>query len=157
MVNKGATPWNKGKKKINNLKLGAKLIDASGYVNIYRGSLSKRKSSDYELEHRMVMEEALGRDLLNTEIVHHIDGNKLHNLLDNLFLCNSVSHHRKVHAQLESISMLLVSSELIIFDKEIGEYRLAPKMSDLLSGVGEFGEPPNSNAEGNTEPSIHNE
>ena len=44
--------------------------------------------------HRYVMEQKLGRKLLRTEIVHHIDGNKLNNNPDNLELMTLVEHTR---------------------------------------------------------------
>lgn len=40
----------------------------------------------YVLEHRLVMAEMIKRPLLATETVHHIDGDKLNNALDNLQL-----------------------------------------------------------------------
>ena len=48
------------------------------------------------LEHREVMESALGRPLAPSEIVHHKDGNKLNNAPDNLELM-SVSDHTSHH------------------------------------------------------------
>lgn len=52
----------------------------------------------YELEHRIVMEEYLGRKLEDDEIVHHIDEIKNHNLIENLELCLKsvhISYHFK--------------------------------------------------------------
>lgn len=48
-------------------------------------------------EHRRVMEEFLGRALEPNEIVHHRDGNKENNSLENLELTNRrehIEHHR---------------------------------------------------------------
>lgn len=49
------------------------------------------------LEHRYIMEQHLGRKLLTSEIVHHIDGDGLNNDLSNLELM-SQSDHRREHS-----------------------------------------------------------
>lgn len=48
-------------------------------------------------EHRFVMEQHLGRPLKSTEVVHHIDHNRLNNAIENLQLIKSNSEHRKIH------------------------------------------------------------
>lgn len=48
-------------------------------------------------EHRIIMEQHLGRKLKSTEIVHHIDGNPQNNDISNLELLNSQSEHAKMH------------------------------------------------------------
>ena len=50
----------------------------------------------YKLEHRLVVEAALGRSLLRTEEVHHANGDKLDNRLENLLLV-SPSEHQSYH------------------------------------------------------------
>lgn len=50
-------------------------------------------ANGYVLEHRVVMENYLGRLLNNDEIVHHIDGNKKNNIIENLQVLSSSEHH----------------------------------------------------------------
>lgn len=47
--------------------------------------------------HRLVVEKAIGRKLLPTEIIHHIDGNKLNNSIENLLICTSPIAHKQFH------------------------------------------------------------
>lgn len=56
--------------------------------------------------HRYIMEQLLGRSLASDEIVHHKDGNKLNNSLDNLEVM-SRSEHTKLHmASLDNLKKL---------------------------------------------------
>lgn len=51
------------------------------------------------LEHRLLMEIYLGRTLLPTEILHHINENKLDNRIENLEITNA-SDHKKHHPEI---------------------------------------------------------
>lgn len=57
-----------------------------------------RTKNDYVLEHRVVMENHIGRLLRPDELVHHIDENKKNNDISNLEI-QSWPEHSKHHAQ----------------------------------------------------------
>jgi len=59
-----------------------RVIGTEGYASVADPTGKRR----YVLEHRLVMEQSLGRPLEEHETVHHIDGDKLNNDLSNLQL-----------------------------------------------------------------------
>jgi len=73
--------------------------------------------------HREKIEKSIGRKLMSSETIHHIDCNKNNDDLENLFLCSS-SKHKRLHYQLENISRELIKMGYIKFDKKKEEYCL---------------------------------
>ena len=49
---------------------------------------------------RYLMEQHIRRELLPTEIVHHIDGNPFNNNIKNLQLCKNQLKHMKIHKEM---------------------------------------------------------
>jgi hypothetical protein len=73
-------------------------------------------------EHQIAMEEELGRSLYKGEIVHHIDGDKGKNTIENLVLCESIQHHNRIHGQLEALAFLMFQQGKIMFCKSCTLY-----------------------------------
>jgi len=75
-------------------------IKRSGYWYIKDLKHPNGGKQNYIAEHRIVMEKKLGRYLDKKEIVHHKDGDKENNNVDNLELCESRGKHsRDQHAR----------------------------------------------------------
>lgn len=129
----GHLGWNKGKKypqttgdKHYRWK-GEKTQTSNGYILIYKPDHPFHSKTKYVYEHRLMMEEKLGRYLEHEEQVHHINEIKNDNRIENLYLCNNYSDHTKLHKQIERIALELFRSEKfgkIKFDCDIGEYYL---------------------------------
>jgi hypothetical protein len=76
-----------------------RMIDKDGYIRLWGSQF--RSHPNYStgglLEHVYVMSQHIGRGLKPDEVVHHIDGNKQHNDIENLRLM-SASEHAKLHS-----------------------------------------------------------
>ena len=99
---KGRVPWNKGTHgKMGLLQnhpnwKGGKNIDIRGYVRIYKPNHPKASSAGYVYEHRQEMERFLNRSIKSHEHIHHLNGNKLDNQIENLSLVSNPEHN-KIH------------------------------------------------------------
>lgn len=96
---KGITPkccsWNKGSK---GYKKKHKYIQGQEIIMRGRNYIVDYDSNyPYIIKARYVIEKYIGRKLQKNEIVHHINGNKLDDRLENLKLFSSVNQHIKEH------------------------------------------------------------
>lgn len=105
MSGKSNPMYGKRKEKSPRWK-GGKKIRSDGYVLVVAPpdhpypSDSSHGSIKYILEHRLVMEQHLGRYLLPEEVVHHIDENPRNNSIENLQLfANSAEHRHIAHGK----------------------------------------------------------
>ena len=69
---------------------GGKHIDIGGYVMVYKKEHPNATVKGYIGEHRLVMSEHLGRPLNKYENVHHKNGNRQDNRIENLELWNKM-------------------------------------------------------------------
>lgn len=76
---------------------GGKTTTSNGHIYIYSPNHPYRTKQNRVMEHRLVMEKYLGRYLDPKEIIHHINGNKKDNRIENLYLHKSKSDHVKMH------------------------------------------------------------
>lgn len=76
-----------------------KTIDR-GYVKIAGHYEHPRNHQGRVFEHILIMEECLGRYLKQNEVVHHINGNKQDNRLENLEVMTR-SQHKSMHTKLD--------------------------------------------------------
>jgi hypothetical protein len=75
-------------------------VSCHGYLQVKVPSHPEADHHGYVMEHRLIMEQHLQRQLNAKEVVHHINGVVTDNRIENLLLFPSQSAHVKHHAQL---------------------------------------------------------
>ena len=83
----GKPSWNKGK--------GKRYIFDRGYKYILMPEHPMARKNGYIAEHRLVMSKYLKRELYQNELIHHINGIKDDNRIENLSLLKKTTHHGK--------------------------------------------------------------
>lgn len=88
----------------------------NGYRLIYKPDCKKAMQSEnwrgYIYEHIYLSEKFLGRELLNNEEVHHLDGDKLNNRKSNLIVLLK-SQHSKLHRWISKGSPYKIKNKII--------------------------------------------
>lgn len=74
-----------------------KIVSKGDYLYCIVRNHPNRTKNDYVLHHRVVMENHLGRLLSTEEIVHHLNGDKKDNSIENLQVLTVLEHNR-IHA-----------------------------------------------------------
>ncbi|HEX9504160.1 MAG TPA: HNH endonuclease [Patescibacteria group bacterium] len=79
---------------------GGKWTDHQGYIHLRLPNYPQSNPRGYYREHRYVMEQHLGRFLKRSEHIHHINGNKQDNRIENLELFKNAMDHANHHISL---------------------------------------------------------
>ena len=75
----------------------------NGYVEIMMPDHPNARRNGTVFEHRLMAEKKLGRILTKEETVHHIDGNKCNNDLDNLMVFKTSADHSAFHKGVKAV------------------------------------------------------
>ena len=84
---------------------GGRKTHRDGYVLIRKLNHPKGMKWGYVLEHILVMEQYLGRYLQHGEEIHHVNGDKQDNRIENLQLTTK-SEHTKIHHRLREANLV---------------------------------------------------
>lgn len=79
---------------------GGMIIDREGYILIHKPDHPHHANKNYVKRAVLIMEKKLGRYLIPLEVVHHIDGDKKNDDIDNLLLFSSQGEHAYHHMKL---------------------------------------------------------
>lgn len=118
--------------EMNGSYTGGRSIDRDGYVlvsapqNHPYARYRKDRLTGKIYEHRLLMEDILGRYLLPHEVVDHVDGLRLHNAKDNLRLFQSNAEHLKttITGQVPAWSSKGIEKQFLPSDQRISSPRV---------------------------------
>jgi hypothetical protein len=101
---------------------GGRRSTSSGYIRIYAPDHPAAVCNGWVYEHRLVMEQKIGRLLKPGELVDHIDRNRSNNHPDNLRLQASRSAHVKDHFSARD-QLVKANQEIERLSNELAEAR----------------------------------
>ena len=106
-------------------KTGRKKTYKGWHLDAYgRKIISLGKRGCYVAEHRLIVEQKIGRKLQGKECVHHIDFDKTNNKIENLHLFKSPKNHMEGHRSIEKLGRELLERGVIEFDNNSGKYKI---------------------------------
>lgn len=106
--------------KRERLPVGSKNFDPYGYVRVKVSN----NPIEWRKEHILIMEEYLGRKLTTYENVHHINGLRADNRIENLFLCKNKSEHKRIEDSCKVLVLNMMRAGLAKFNRREKRYEL---------------------------------
>lgn len=100
---------------------------SSGYVYIYQPNHPYANARGYVFEHRLAVERYLGRYLMPKEIVHHINGIKNDNKIENLVVCEDSASHHSFHRLSEEDAIRIIQETAVKLGRQ-------PRYADFQTG-----------------------
>ncbi len=122
--------WNKGTKGVMKSNSGSfkkgcmvnfrngRIKTFRGYIMIYKPEHPFCNKQKYYPEHRLIVENIIGRYLDPKEKIHHLNGDKSDNNSENLLLCKVSGYHKIIHYKMEELVYGLIKKGKVFFDKE---------------------------------------
>ena len=87
----------KSRDELGRFTFSGETILKRGYPMLYLPTHKRAKKNGYVFEHIVVAEKMLGRSLTDSEVVHHIDEDKMNNNPDNLMIFTNNQEHVRFH------------------------------------------------------------
>jgi hypothetical protein len=116
---------------------GGRKKTSYGYIWIRLTKHPFANAVGYVPEHRLVVENFIGRYLKPEEVIHHIDFNKTNNSINNLMIFKSNSEHAKWHVKLKQHGLTNPMRRQITFRWK--EYK-QPKIEEKEISINELEE-----------------
>jgi len=101
---------------------GGRVNKGGGYKGLWIPSHPRADKKGYVYEHIIVMENSLGKPIEAGSVIHHINGDKKDNRMENLYLCIP-SEHEKAHRSFEKLMKVLLDEGTTKFEN--GEYKIS--------------------------------